>query len=65
MITAAGLSAIAVGATVAGVAADRFGSADALLATAAGALIIALLLIARRRSLPPDDDPLTLTDPVK
>lgn len=53
MITAAGLSAIAVGATAAGAAADRLGSADALLATAAGALLIAVLVIARRRSLPP------------
>ena len=64
MITAAALSAVAVGATVAGAAADRFGSADALLATAAGALLIALLLIARRRSLHPEDDPPTSSHPV-
>ncbi|BCY08837.1 MFS transporter [Actinoplanes sp. L3-i22] len=52
-ITAAGLGAVAVGASVAGAVADRFGTADALLATAAGAPLLALLLIARRRSLPP------------
>jgi MFS family permease len=52
MITAAGLSTIAVGATLAGAAADRFGSPDALMATAVGTVLVALLLIARRRSLP-------------
>jgi hypothetical protein len=65
MVTAAGLSAIAVGATVAGAAADRFGSGDALMATAAAALLIALLLIARRRSLPPEDDLPALSGPVR
>ena len=43
-ITAAGLSAVAVGACVAGAVADRFGTADALMATAAGAPILALQL---------------------
>jgi MFS family permease len=52
MITAAALSTIAVGATLAGAAADRFGSPDALRATAVGTVLVALLLIARRRSLP-------------
>lgn len=49
LVTAAGLSAIAAGATVAGTMADRFGSADALL--------LALSLIARPRSLPPGGGP--------
>ena len=57
LVTAAGLSAIAAGATVAGTVADRFGSADALRAGAAGALLLALSLIARRRSLPPGGGP--------
>ncbi|WP_169789914.1 MFS transporter [Actinoplanes subtropicus] len=52
MITAAGLSTIAVGAAAAGIAADRFGSTDALLATAVGTLLLAPVLILRRRSLP-------------
>lgn len=53
MIKAAGLSAIAVGASLAGVAADRLGPAFALVAAAVAALLIAALVIARRRSLPP------------
>jgi MFS family permease len=63
MVTAAGLSAIAVGTTVAGAAADRFGSTDVLMAAAVGALLIALMLIARRRSLPRNDNPPTSNDP--
>lgn len=65
MVTAAGLSAIAVGTTVAGAAADQFRSTDALMATAVGALLIALMLIARRRSLPPNDNSLTSNDPAR
>jgi predicted MFS family arabinose efflux permease len=51
MVTAAGLSAIAIGAAAAGAAADRFGSAEALTAAAVSAVFLALLLVARRRSL--------------
>jgi hypothetical protein len=51
MITAAGLSTIAVGSALAGVAADRFGSDGALRVAAAGGLLLALLLVGRRRSL--------------
>ncbi|MEV6842453.1 hypothetical protein [Actinoplanes sp. NPDC051411] len=57
MVTAAGLSAIAVGAAAAGAAADRFGSTGALAAATASAVLLALLLAARRRSLEVHDGP--------
>jgi len=57
MITAAGLSTIAVGAAGAGAAADRFGPAAVLPPTAAAAVLLAGLLVARRRSLEPRPRP--------
>jgi MFS family permease len=59
MVTAAGLSAIAVGAAAAGAAADRSGSTGALAAAALSAVLLAFLLMARRRSLAaaPDRSP--------
>ena len=61
MITAVGLSAIAVGATLAGTAADRLGPQDALTSTAVGAAVVAILLVVRRRSLPAEEHPATTT----
>lgn len=57
MVTAIGLSAVAVGTTLAGTAADRLGPDTALTAAAVGAVLLAALPIARRQSLPAEEHP--------